>query len=171
MSDMTLETYRANLNVGARGYLFYWRPNIPGGDDATASKLVRSTSLPTSTINTINIPWQGYQYKIGGRHEYAEWSVTLTMDSPDMTRTPLLTWMNMKIHNPKTNLHGIPTDYFATQQVELIDPYSHAPTQTYHLVDAWPSSVSEIALDYSSTDVATYSVTFAYQYFTIDGVN
>jgi hypothetical protein len=48
--------------------------------------------------------------------------------------------------------------------VEHISHVTNKNIMTYNLIKAWPSSVGELALDYGSQDVATFDVTFAYQY-------
>ncbi len=163
----TLEGIRSVLNVGARTYLFYWYPNLLVDDGERVRRLVRSTSLPASTLKVAEIPWQGYNYKIGAQQEFAEWTVNVNMDSMDTTRAAIIKWME-KIHNPGTNIHGRPKDYFRTQQVSLLAPDTLKPQYKYHLIDAWPSAVGEISLDYSGAEVATYDITFQIQRFEID---
>lgn len=174
--SMTLETYQSNLRIGARQYLFYYIPSFPlgNGDVPKTGKLVRSMSLPASVAEPITINWQGYAYKIAGRQTFSDWSVTFTLDadgaSSELTRTNFLQWMS-GIHEPTDNVHGIPAQYFATQTLDLIDPHNHQPIMVYNLVDAWPTNISEVTLDYGTNDVAQYTVTFAYQYHTIKDVN
>ena len=170
MDGFNLDAFRANLNVGARSYLFYMLPNFPyGGDARTSGLLVRSTTLPASTIEEAAIPWQGYTYRIGSKQTFADWTVNFTLDSPDKVRLEYLRWMQ-KIHNPSTNVHDIPKNYLADQQVELLTPDGAGTVALYKLVGAWPSSVSEVTLDYSQSDIATFSVTYKYQYHEIDEV-
>lgn len=169
MSGFNLDAFRANLNVGARTYLFYMLPNILGGDNRKAGFLVRSTSLPASTITETTIPWQGYTYRMGTKQEFADWTVTFTLDSPDTVRNAYLNWMN-KIHNPSTNVHGIPAQYMLDQHVELLTPDGNGTVALYKLIGAWPSSVGEVTLDYATSDIASFTVTYKYQYHEIDGV-
>jgi len=169
MSGFNLDTFRANLNVGARSYLFYMLPNIPGGDNRKAGFLVRSTSLPASSIEVATIPWQGYSYKLGTKQTFAEWSVTFTLDSPDVVRSAYLRWMD-DIHNASTNVHGLPVTYMMDQHVELLTPDGGGTVALYKLVGAWPSSVGEVTLDYSGSDIATFQVSYNYQYHEVIGL-
>ena len=171
MDGFNLDAFRANLNVGARSYLFYMLPNFPyGGNVRKAGLLVRSTSLPASTIDEVAVPWQGYTYRIGAKQTFADWNVTFTLDSPDEVRLEYLRWMN-HIHDPTTNVHDIPEKYLADQQVELLTPDGQGTVALYKLVGAWPSAVGEVTLDYSQGDVATFQVTYKYQYHEIEEVN
>ena len=53
------------------------------------------------------------------------------------------------------------------QIVQLLD-HVGSPVVTYTLVDAWPMAVAQIELDYAGTDVASFAVTFSYQYYTLE---
>ena len=77
-----------------------------------------------------------------------------------------LNWMSL-IHDPTTNLYSAPTDYMADQQVELLG-FDGNPIMKYKIVGAWPKSVGEVTLDYTSNDVAQFDVTFTYIYHATD---
>jgi len=163
-NEATLEGIRGTLHQGARTYLFYWYPKLHVGDANIGRKLVRSTSLPTSTVKVAEVPWQGYTYKIGAQQEFGEWTVNVNMDAQDELRKWLLNWVN-DIHDPSTNIHGIPKNYMHHQDVALLNPKTLTPEYRYKLMYAWPSAIGEVSLDYSGAEVATYDITFQYQWF------
>jgi hypothetical protein len=123
--------------------------------------LVSSTSLPGSTITPVETPWQGMNYKFGSVQTFDDWTCTFRVDAAAQLRKDLKAWQNL-IHDPATNVSGVPSDYFADQTLVLLDNNGD-DILTMTLVGAWPTSVGEIALDYGSTDVATLDCTFSFQ--------
>jgi len=157
-------------SVGAaRGYLFEIVPqfpvitNTPGVD---GGYLVRSSSLPASTFEPITLTWQGYDFKMPGKETFAEWTVTFTCDLNTGMHSAFMQWFH-QIHDRKTNLWNEPTVLMTDQHASLLSYVTGNPIMTYSFYHAWPSSIGEIALDYAGTDVATFDVTYTYQYHTV----
>jgi hypothetical protein len=70
MAEFHVNSMKANLTSFSRAYLFnVWFINDVGtgvaGSENKTAYLVRSTTLPDSTIEPIVVPWQGQEYKIG----------------------------------------------------------------------------------------------------------
>ena len=152
----------------ARGYLFYARINGPVEIGKDHPYLVQSTTLPTQTIEPITTNWQGNEYKIGGVNTFGDFSITFKSDVTQNIRTNFLKWMEM-IHNPVTNIHGKPDEYFGTIDLTQINTEGNE-IMSYSLINAWPSSVGEITLGYESKEISTFDVTFAYQYHVVDKI-
>ena len=156
----------------SRGYTFYATVRGPymKPDD---KYLVRSSRLPTSVTDQAELNWQGMKYKIGTTQSYSDFTISYQVDVRDDIRYAYETWMNRDIHNPTTNQHGIVGGFTGGYLGEVVlEHISHTdlerPIMTYKLRGAWPINIGELALDYSAKDVATFDVTFAYQYHTID---
>lgn len=148
----------------ARAYLFnaYISSapvNVTGGETLT-SYLVESTSLPTATLGDIDVPWQGQTYKIASTHEFEEWTCTYKVDVLSQVRKSFEEWMKL-IHDPSTNIHGIPNAYFGEVKVELLSGQG-IPVMTYTLHQAYPKSVGATELGQETKEVATFEVTFRY---------
>jgi hypothetical protein len=159
-----LDQFRAKFLGGARSYLFYFRPMFPSSFGITtedAQYLVRTTSLPESTLTPITVPWQGQDYKIFGKHEFADLTVTFNVDVKSKIRLAYESWSHY-IHDPETNIYEMPDNYMADQILYLLD-YNGDPIMTYKLFGAWPSSIGAITLAYDTVDIAQFDVTFAYQ--------
>ena len=170
MPGFHVNDLKSNTGAFARAYLFnvYFEGapvEINGGENQVAY-LVRSTSLPESTIDPIEVPWQGQTYKIGSTHTFSEWECTFHTDRGANIRKQMLNWMH-KIHDPSDNTQGNPEDYFAKVKLELLDTSSE-PVMTYTLHQAWPSTVAAIDLAHDSKDVAQFSVTFNYNWHTTE---
>lgn len=165
-----IDAYRANFQGGARQYLFYFKPNFPSGvmgaNPEVATYLVRSTTLPETTMDEINLNWQGYDFKVAGKYTYNDWQVTFNVDVDVKIQQMFHNWTTL-IHDPTTNIHTQPTNYFADQQIELLG-LDGMPIQKYKLLGAWPKSIGQVTLDYSSNDVVQFDVNFTYVYHTTD---
>jgi len=177
MAGFDLNSFKSSFDGGARAYLFMWQPDLPVQNtlgDAT-SYLVKSSSLPGDTVDEIIVTWQGADYKMAGRRTFDVWNVSLNVDRNSAIRKDLDAWM-AKIHKIDTSndySYGTPGaeasptgdvgTYFSQQKMQLLG-YSGEVITTVTLYGAWPSAISEMALDYQSIDVATFDVTFTYQY-------
>jgi hypothetical protein len=118
--------------------------------------------LPESTIDTIEVPWQGQVYKLGSTHTFPEWTITFNVDQDaDIIRNFNL-WSKM-IHDPATNVHGNPSLYMGQVVAELLD-VTGDPVSTYVMFLCWPSSVGAVEVAHDNKEVAQLDVTFQYQY-------
>lgn len=171
MAEFNIEHFRANFRDGARGYLFYVKPQFPadiGSDANRAIYLVRSTSLPASTLEEVIVPWQGYDYKLAGKYTFEDWTVTFNCDADADIYTWYMSWMK-RIHDPTSNEHGHPSDYMVDQIVQLLNTRGQVILQ-YKLVNAWIGSIGAMELAYDSTEIAQFEVSFKYMYHVIDRV-
>jgi len=158
----------------ARAYLFrvYFTSapvGITGGETMT-SYLVRATSLPESTIEAIEVPYQGQVQKIASTQTFAEWSVTFNLDYAGELRKSFLEWQRM-IHDPVTNIHTIPRQYYGTVKAELLYGITgsiETPSTVYTINDAWPSSVGALDLAQDNKEVAQFDVTFTYNWHEVE---
>lgn len=158
----------------ARAYLFkiYFTDapvDITGGETLT-SYLVRTSSLPTSTIEAIEVPYQGQMQKIASTQSFEEWEVTFNLDYAAELRKSFVEWMNL-IHDPVTNVHTIPRQYYGTIKAELlygISGQAKEPSMTYTINDAWPSSIGALDLSHEDKAIAQFSVTFTYNWHEVE---
>jgi hypothetical protein len=171
MPNFDIESYKSNFRDGARANLFYFLPMIPGdcieGDmtNGRTSYLVRSTSLPASTIEEINLNWQGFDFFVGGKHTFSDFTVTFNLDDKGLLRLCFENWIN-KIHDPVTNEYGTIAFYMFPQRLQLLG-YDGTPVMEYLLHHAWPREVAAATLDYSTNDNVQFDVTFRYAYHTL----
>jgi hypothetical protein len=162
------------INDYARPYQFYCYIDFPSklgassliGDVTKVSYLVKSTVMPSSTIQPIKIEWQGQTYKFGSTHEFAPWNCQFYCDAGDKVRDLFTSWMHL-IHNPSTNIQNSPKYYFGNVYIQHIDGSGNL-LMTYQLQNAFPTTVGDATLDYSQrTTAMEFPVTFEFQYFTI----
>lgn len=146
----------------ARGYLFYAQVTSPVGINSDHPYLVKSTSLPKQTIEQKEVDWQGNKYKFGGTSTFDAFTINFRCDAAQSLRNQFITWMRA-VHNPISNIHGNPDSYFGGIDLTQLNGRGE-PIVSYKLFKAFPTEVGEISLDYGTTDVSEFSVTFSYQY-------
>jgi len=162
----SLDQLVSEYNDFARSYLF--ELVLPTGKNFKPNHtyLVKSTALPTSTMGIIEADFQGNKYKLAGTQEFSDFTVSFRSDIADDIRKLFLTWMNDFTHNPEDNVHGSPLDYMEDITLKHKDGLG-STILTYNLIKAFPSVIGEITLDYGNKEIASFDVTFAYQYHTV----
>ena len=167
----TIDGFKANFRDGHRSNLWYFLPNFPAiaqkGDmnNNRATYLVRTTSIPGSTLEEVNLNWQGFDFFISGKHTFEPLVVTFNTDYKALIRLNFEEWMK-KIHNPVTNEYALLNEYMLDQRLQLLD-YAGEPVLEYILHDCWPQSLAAAALDYTANDITQWDVTLRYSYYEV----
>lgn len=178
---------------GARPYLFQFRIDsapagvaVPTGTNLEDFRyLTKTAEIPEATISSIEIPYQGRKLKIPGSRTFADLSVTVLNDENFALRNFLESWIatmagQREVFGQQASLDGTVGNPIATSI--YLDQFSKQgvsgtasnPTvlRTYEFVLAFPTSVSTISLDWDQADaIQEYTVTFAYQYWTVAGAD
>lgn len=168
MPGRTIDDFTGYFKGGAKANLFYWKPAFPGsvGETITneeASYLVRSGSIPASTLEEGTLPWQGEDFYYATKRTYAPITFTFIVDYKAKIRQKFQDWSNV-IHNSETNTFALTTDYFVDQDLVWLAPdvAGNTPLATVKLVGAWPQEIGEIALAHDNSETATFDVTIRY---------
>ncbi len=163
IAGFTIDDFFAEYQDLSRAYLFMIMVTNPAGSSPEKTKyLVQSSSMPPTTITPIDINWQGTVFPVGSTQEFADWTVTFRLDNPGQIRRDFNEWMR-RVHDPVTNIHGSPRDYMHDQEVWKLNPQGNI-TDRIKLVNAWPTTVGELSLDYGTKEIHTFDVTFRYLY-------
>ncbi len=162
-----IESFKANFGDGAKSSLFYYQPSWPPGVDAPLTEeetiyLVKSTQMPSTALEEVTINWQGFDWKFAGKHTYTDITITFNVDLEAKVRMLYERWSNL-IHNPVTNFYTVHSEHMRDQRLQMLG-YEGQVILEFVLHDAWPKEVAQITMDYSSTEVATFDVTFTYSY-------
>lgn len=191
MALKTITDFKSRLaGGGARPNLFeVFLPGMPENlvknytveDATTFSFLCKSTSLPSSNINTVEVPFRGRTLKVAGDRTFATWNVSIINDENFRIRTALEEWMNGI--NQLENATGAtnPTSYMKDALVYQLGRGAEKresttgtinttvnPLRTYHFHDIFPTLVGEIALSYDQGDqIEEFPVEFQVQYWTV----
>ena len=158
---------------GARANLFKITFAVPGGDidvngSATIEELkfrAKGTTVPSSTIEAVEVPYGGRNYRFAGSRTYEDWTCTITIDADQKEKDFFEKW-NHGINNREDGT-GAATGYWADIQIEMLDS-SGDTKRTYILHDAWPHTVGELTLDWAETGtILETEITWAYSYWDV----
>jgi hypothetical protein len=185
-----IDTYKTRFLGGARQYLFYALIQFPLDIGYTGDKtnnvsslltsfgygsgsdfvpyLVKATQVPDSTFEEIQNPYPGHPYKMAGNRTYGNWTVTFNVDAKMKILEYFTNWQDI-IYQGSSKIAASPDVYMADQLLFLMDGTGEA-VKVYKLVQAWPVSIGQVALDYAIGDVASIDITFSYQYFDMSDI-
>lgn len=152
----------SGLYSGASAYI-----DVSGVDKDTSGlpMMVRSTTLPSSTMTDSITNWMGQDVKMGGKQTFEDWTVTFNIDSEGVLLSNFYEWQKVA-HDPEFNTYGNHDSYFSDQSLYLLNGEG-ASVCEYKLFGAWPKIIGAVTLDYSSIDVSQVDITFSYQYHTV----
>ena len=141
------------------------------------SFLVRTATLPNSTLGGIPVNYRGRTVVYPGERVYSPWQITVLDDKP-AAKTKLFeafhAWsngINDHVSNNTTSLGVNPKNHFATTwTVEQLDT-NGATTLTgrkFTLFNCWPQTVGDLALDMGADNtLASFAVTIFYSHYDI----
>ena len=167
---MNLEEFNTNFakHGGARSYLFKCVLGFPSDVYTPPNMLymAKATSIPEASLGEIPIYWQGMNNKLPGPRTYGDWSVTLILQNDWGIRYAFEEWLQ-KINNWSGggSYDGSIGYRNQTQTLTLLDERINIDIKVITLVNSWPKSIGAVTLDYGTQEVASFDVTFAYQYF------
>ena len=98
----------------------------------------------------------------------AQWTTTIYNDEFMATRNHIENWMEqLNSHATNKRASGMQrildyTGQLSISQLSKIN--SSSETKDYIFVNAWPSSIGEITVDWETNDIQTYDVTWEYAY-------
>lgn len=131
-----------------------------------AQFLCKAAQLPGSTIENIPIQYRGRAINFAGERTFAPWSVTIYNDVDFALRDAMEFWSNGVQNYTATNGLTNPLDYQVQLAVEQLDRNGET-LKAYQFVDAYPTEIGAIALDYDQANVIeTFDVTFTYNFWT-----
>ena len=156
---------------GARSALFAVELQYPSSLDSPQSKfLIKTTSIPASTVGTYDVYYHGKPIKVAGDRTFDTWETTIINDEDFAIRKVLEKWIDL-ISDPKLNtrntefsggsLEGENANYKKDIKVIQYNKDGSAGV-TYNFRNAFPSALSSIALDWGSADIEEYTCTWTY---------
>lgn len=176
---------------GARASLFEVFLTLPGGvAEPTAEQqftfVCKASSIPTSTVGQIEVPYFGRKVKMAGNRTFENWSVTVLNDEDFLVRNAFELWSSY-INSHENNLRNASViteqglaSYRTTATVRhyaktglfaggTTSGDAAIPTREYTFVNIFPINVGNIELNWETTDaIEEFTVEFAYDYWTVD---
>jgi len=131
-----------------------------------AQFLCKAAQLPASTIENIGVLYRGRPVNFAGERTFQPWTVTIYNDTTFGIRNALEQWSNGVQNYNSTNGRVNPTEYQVDLNVHQLDR-NGAIIKSYKFVDAYPTTISAIALDYEQQNaIELFDVEFTYNFFT-----
>lgn len=128
--------------------------------------LCKAAQLPASTVENVPLQYRGRAVNIAGERTFAPWTITVYNDTDFAIRNAMENWSNGIQNLTTTNGRVNPRDYQVDLLVHQLDR-NGAIVKTYRFVDAYPTEIGAIALDFDSANtVETFDITFQYNYWT-----
>ena len=146
------------------------KPNPPN----QASFLVKSTTIPASTIGSYDVFYHGKAIKVAGDRTFDTWDTTIFNDEDFGIRNTLENWMG-SISDHKLNTRD--KEVFNTSEGDVakykstlkVIQFSKAGEvlRTYVFKGAWPSALSTINLDWATaSEIEEFTCTWVYDSWT-----
>lgn len=131
-----------------------------------AQFLCKSAQLPASTVENFGVQYRGRAVNFAGERSFAPWTIQVYNDTNFNIRNAMEQWSNGIQNLTGTNGLTNPRDYQVDLQVHQLDR-NGAIVKTYKFVDAYPTEIGTIELDYDTVNtIETFPVTFQYNYWT-----
>jgi hypothetical protein len=169
-----LSEFKSNLKQGgARPSLFrviFDYPSAITDPPTKASFLVKSTTIPASTIGSYDVYYHGKAIKVAGDRSFDTWDTTIINDEDFGIRKTLEAWMaGISNHSLNTRNKGLfdtsEGDVAKYKKTIKVQQYSKAGEilRTYSFKGAWPSALSTINLDWATaSEIEEYTCTWVY---------
>lgn len=158
---------------GARGSLFQVQITNPinGVADAQVPFFAKSAAIPASTLGVIDMPYFGRTIKVAGNRTYDTWTPTIINDEDFAVRNAMEQWsnaVNAFQRNINTAGGSAPSLYKSNAQVTQYGKTGDV-LRVYNFVGIFPVEISQIDLDWGAETVEDFTVTFAYDYWEVQG--
>ena len=171
---MDISQFKNKLGAGgARPNQFLVTLTFPaavGAGSSDDSLLVTSAALPASNVNPTIVQYRGREVKFAGERTFDPWTITVMNDTSMKMRRIFEAWSNLMNNRVDNGGALAPATYMCDLEVAQLDR-NDATIRKYNIYNAFPITVSEVALAYSANDVISeFNVTFQYSHFDVDPV-
>ena len=166
--------FKSNLKQGgARPSLFKVDFTYPSGittPPTRAEFLVKTTTIPASTIGSYDVFYHGKAIHVAGDRSFDTWDTTIINDEDFGIRNTLENWMgsisNHKLNTRDKEVFNTSEGDVAKYKTTLEDQqFSKAgdDLRTYIFTGAWPSALSTINLDWATaSEIEEFTCTWMY---------
>ena len=169
-----IDDIRSHLKLGgARPTLFQIELTSPFDSDLNnvAPFMTQASSIPSSSIPAIEVPYFGRKIKVAGDRTFDNWSINVINDEDFKVRHAMERWHN-NINSLSGNLNttgtSAPNNYKSAAKVKQYAKSGGAPIREYKFYGLFPTEVSSIELSWADTDrIQEFTVTFAYDWYEI----
>jgi hypothetical protein len=158
---------------GAKNSLFQVQITNPanGIADIKVPFMVKAAAIPASNLSMIEVPYFGRKIKIAGDRTFDQWTVNVINDEDFLIRNAMEQWMasiNSHEGNVTNYTSAAPLQYKAQAQITQFSK-TGAPLRVYNFNGLFPIQVSQIEMNWESTGIEEFSVTFEYDWWNVAG--
>ena len=130
--------------------------------------LCKATTLPGDTIDVATVTYMGRGINIPSNRAAVQWTTTVYNDEGMEIRNHIESWME-QLNSHRTNVRAANkiriNSYTGTLEVQTFGKEGGGMLKkSYEFIDAWPSAVGEITVDWETNDIQTYDVTWEFSY-------
>jgi hypothetical protein len=176
---------------GARASLFEVFLTLPAGiaeptAEAQFRFVCKASSIPSSTVGQIEVPYFGRKVKMAGNRTFENWTVTVMNDEDFLVRNAFELWSSY-INSHENNLRDASViaeqGLLGYRTTAVVRHYAKTgvfaggttsgdasiPTRQYSFINIFPINIGNIELNWETTDaIEEFTVEFAYDYWTVD---
>lgn len=158
---------------GAKSTLFQVQitnPIVGGIADIKIPFMVKASTIPSSTINSIDVPYFGRKIKVAGDRTFEPWRVTVINDEDFLVRNAMEAWMSaINTHEGNLSAATGPLQYKAQAQITQFSK-SGVPLRVYNFNGLFPTEVAAMNMSWEENDrIEEFDVTFAYDWWNVSG--
>ena len=172
---LTVEDFQSNIEDTRRQFHFRLTvtpqgvPNLGGPTVKKLQALVLSTATPSKATTPLDAMFMGRQLKLAGNITYPDWSCIFRVDNDMVIYKAMYEWTEA-IRNSSNMKMGAASLYKSQVLLEQLDAFEDPATAvakaSYSLQGAFPSTLGEITLDTTSSEIQQFPVTFAFDGYT-----
>ena len=172
--SFSIDSFTSKLKAGgALASLFEAELTTTKGTEASSSIqdfnfLCKATTLPGDTIDVATVTYMGRGINIPSNRAAVQWTTTVYNDEGMEVRNHIENWME-QLNSHRTNVRAANkikiNSYTGTLEVQTFGKEGGSNLKkSYEFIDAWPSAVGEITVDWETNDIQTYDVTWEFSY-------
>ena len=129
--------------------------------------LCKATTLPGDTIDVATVTYMGRGINIPSNRAAVQWTTTVYNDEGMEIRNNVESWME-QLNSHKTNVRASAMtqiqSYTGTLKVKTFGKAGGVIPKSYEFIDAWPSAIGDITVDWETNDIQTYDITWEFSY-------
>lgn len=130
--------------------------------------MCKAAQLPASQLENLPVFYRGRPVNFAGERTFFPWTVSVYNDTTFSVRNAMETWSDGILNHGQTEGRVNPRDYQVDMLVHQLDR-NGAIVKTYKFVDAYPTVVGQIQLDFEANNqIEIFDVELTYNYWVSD---
>lgn len=171
MADSSINSFMSAFDGGAKPNLYSVNVSCPvlGNAFQNLQFFCRATSLPSSFLGEVNLPYLGRMAKYPGDRTYEPWSITV-INTQDMQLRKVFEYWNELFNSHAGNVAAStnPRQLFGGATITQL-ARNYQPVRSYFMAEMYPAAVSAVNMGFDQDNmISEFEVTLNYTYFITD---